>query len=141
MPWVLEYLGKERAHYLYAFKTMQDNGLILGGSSDAPIEDVNPLHGIHTLVTRPGGGGVSNEAGGLRRFDPSTRYTVNPGEYAYKADRSGRITTGYYADFAVFDRHVMQVDADALLEARVTRTVIDGDTVYQVNERGNQYDT
>ena len=68
-------------------------------------------------------------------------YTVNPAEIAYKADRSGRINTGYYADFAVFDRDIMQVDAEELLEARVTRTVIDGDTVYQVNEQGNQYDT
>lgn len=141
MPWVSEYLGKERAHYLYAFKTMQDNGLILGGSSDAPIEDVNPLHGIHTLVTRKGGAGVYNEAEGVSRFDAFKMYTVNPAEIAYKADRSGRINTGYYADFAVFDRDIMQVDAEELLEARVTRTVIDGDTVYQVNEQGNQYDT
>jgi len=141
MPWVSEYLGEERAHYLYAFKTMQDNGLILGGSSDAPIEDVNPLHGIHTLVTRKGGAGVYNEAEGVSRFDAFKMYTVNPAEIAYKADRSGRINTGYYADFAVFDRDIMQVDAEELLEARVTRTVIDGDTVYQVNEQGNQYDT
>ena len=134
MPWVMEYLGEERAQYLYAFKTMQDNGLTLGGSSDAPIEDVNPLLGIHTLVTRKGSHGVYNEAERISRFEAFKMYTVNPAEIACKTDRAGRISAGYYADFAVFDRDVMQIDADELLNARVTRTVIDGDTVYQINE-------
>lgn len=137
MPWITEYIGEDRAKYLYAFKTLQDNGLILGGSSDAPIEDVNPLLGIHTLVTRRGDRGVYNESERVSRFEAFRMYTSNAAEIVYKGDRAGSIKTGYYADFAVFDRDVMQVAPDDLLEAKVTRTIIDGDTVYQTNEQGD----
>lgn len=134
MPWVEEYLGSDRAKYLYAFNTLQNRGLILGGSSDAPIEDVNPLLGIHTLVTRKGDTGVYNGNERVNRFEAFRMYTANAAEIVYKGDKAGRITPGCYADFAVFDKDVMQVEADDLLHVRVTRTVISGDTVYQTNE-------
>ncbi len=133
MPWVKEYIGMDRTKYLYAFKTLQSKGLTLGGSSDAPIEDVNPMLGIHTLVTRKGDFGVYNESERVSRFEAFKMYTSNAAEIVYKGDRAGRINEGFYADFAIFDRDVMQVAPDDLLEAKVTKTVIDGETVYQIN--------
>lgn len=137
MPWVEKYIGPDRAEYLYAFKTLQDKGLILGGSSDSPIEEVNPMLGIHTLVTRKGDAGVYIEAERVSRHEAFRMYTSNAAEIVYKKDRAGRISAGCYADFAIFDRDVMQVEPDELLEAEVTRTIIDDDTVYQTNESGN----
>ncbi|WP_411843363.1 amidohydrolase [Salinicoccus sp. HZC-1] len=134
MPWIETYIGSDRAKYLYAFNTLQNKGLILGGSSDAPIEDVNPMLGIHTLVTRKDGTTVYNEDERVTRFEAFKMYTANAAEIVYKGHKAGRINPGCYADFAVFDRDVMQVDADDLLEARVTKTVVSGDTVYQTNE-------
>ena len=136
MPWVEEYIGSDRAKYLYPFRTLLDKGLILGGSSDAPIEDVNPLLGIHALVTRKGDAGVYNENERVSRFEAFKMYTANAAEIAYKGDRAGRIHAGYYADFVIFDRDVMQVPPDDLLSAKVTQTIIDDDTVYQINEQG-----
>ncbi|MCD2138356.1 amidohydrolase [Salinicoccus halitifaciens] len=131
MPWVEDYIGEERAARLYNFKTMQDNGLLLGGGSDAPIEDVNPLPGIHALVTREGKTGVYNEGERVGVFQAFQMYTKNAAEIVYRGDRSGLIKEGYYADFAVFDRDVMNIEADELLEAEVLYTIIEDEVVYQ----------
>ena len=130
MPWVESYLGQKRMEYLYAFKTMQAHGLLLGGSSDAPIEAVNPLLGIHALVTRRGAAGVYNEDECISRHDAFRMYTYNAAAIINREDRAGLIAPGYYADFVIFDRDVMTVEADELLEAKVERTIIDGTTVY-----------
>ncbi len=131
MPWVEDYIGKERADRLYNFRTMLDKGLILGGGSDAPIEDVNPLHGIHALVTRNGKTGVYNESEKISVFEAFRMYTKNAAEIVHRSDRSGLIEKGFLADFAVFDRDVLTVNPDELLEAEVLYTIIDGEVVYQ----------
>ncbi|WP_434122211.1 amidohydrolase [Salinicoccus roseus] len=133
MPWVESYLGSERMEYLYAFRTMQTHGLLLGGSSDAPIEDVDPLLGIHTLVTRRGASGVYNEDERISRYDAFRMYTHNAAAIINKEDKAGLIAPGYYADFAIFDKDVMTCEADELLEAKVEKTIIDGTTVYESN--------
>lgn len=51
-PWVMERLGEERMDYSFAWNTLLDAGLICAGGSDAPIEPVDPLLGIHAAVTR-----------------------------------------------------------------------------------------
>src|SRR5699024_8804831 len=51
-PWVIEKLGEERIRYSYAWKTMIKAGILCAGGSDAPIEPVDPLLGIHAAVTR-----------------------------------------------------------------------------------------
>lgn len=133
MPWVEEFIGSERTKFLYPFKTMVDKGLVLGGSSDAPIEDANPLLGIQALVTRRGDTGVYNESEIVSRFEAFKMYTVNAAEIVNKDDIAGKIMPGCYADFAIFDRDVMRIEANELSETKVTQTVISGDTVYQIN--------
>lgn len=131
MPWVENYIGEERAGRLYNFRTMSDKGLILGGGSDAPIEDVNPLQGVHALVTRHGKTGVYNEAETVNVFEALQMYTKNAAEIVCRGDKSGLIKEGYTADFAVFDRDIMNVQPDELLETEVLYTIVDGEVVYQ----------
>lgn len=130
MPWAAEILGEERAKYLYVFKTLQDRGLILGGSSDAPIEPVDPLKSIHTLVARRDGDAVYNEAECLSRFDAVKTYTTNAAKIVHKEHVQGLIAPEYYADFAIFDKDIMTIEDDALLETTCVETIIDGTTVF-----------
>lgn len=131
MPWVQDYIGKERADRLYNFRTMSGKGLLLGGGSDAPIEDVNPLSGVHALVTREGRTGVYNESEKIGVFEAFQMYTKNAAEIVYRGDRSGLIKEGYYADFTVFDRDVMSIGAEDLPETQVLYTIIEDEVVYQ----------
>lgn len=130
MPWAAEILGEERAKYLYVFKTLQDRGLLLGGSSDAPIEPVDPLKGIHILTTRRDGDVVYNRAERLSRFDAIKTYTTNAAAIVHKSHVQGLIEPNYYADFAIFDQDIMTIEDDALLETACLETIIDGTTVF-----------
>src|SRR5699024_1666682 len=91
LPWAAEILGKERAKYLYIFKTMIDRGLHLGASSDAPIESVDPLKGLHILTTRSDGGVVYNPEERLTRFNAVELYTKNAAKIVHKEHIQGII--------------------------------------------------
>ncbi len=130
MPWAGEILGEERAKYIYVFKTLQDRGIILGGSSDAPIEPVDPLEAVHILTTRRDGDVVYNEAERLSRFDAIKTYTTNAAKIVHKEHVQGLIQPNYYADFAIFDKDIMTIEDDELLETQCLETIIDGTTVF-----------
>lgn len=132
MPWVEAYIGEERAQYLYPFKTLLDKGIVLGGSSDAPIEKVNPFYGIHALITREDGRVVYNEAERISRFDAFKMYTTEAAKIVYRENIQGKIAVGYFADFIVLDRDVMKVDVKELRETKVIETIIDGEVVYKM---------
>lgn len=131
LPWAAEILGEERAKYLYIFKTMQDRGLHLGASSDAPIESIDPLKGLHVLTTRRDGDVVYNPEERLSRFNAVALYTKNAAKIVHKEHVQGIIEAGYYADFAIFDQDIMTVEDDALLEISCVETIIDGTTVFK----------
>ena len=132
MPWVADYIGEERAKYLYPFKTLLDKGVIMGGSSDAPIEKVNPFLGIHALMTREEDGTVYNPAEIISRFDAFKMYTVEAAKIVYRENIQGKIEAGYFADFIVLDRDVMTVSPDEFKETKVLKTIIDGDIVFEM---------
>ena len=45
-------VGSERIKSSYAWRTIIDKGSIIVGGSDAPVELVNPYHGLYAGVTR-----------------------------------------------------------------------------------------
>ena len=50
--WLTNALPKHLLRWVYPFRTMVENGLILYGSSDYPVEPLNPYLGISAAVTR-----------------------------------------------------------------------------------------
>lgn len=52
IPIIESRLGKERMKETYLFKTMYNEGIKVGFSTDAPVEDVNPYDNIKVAMTR-----------------------------------------------------------------------------------------
>src|SRR5699024_8361089 len=107
-PWVQERLGKERIQKSYAWKSMLDAEVICAGGSDAPVEPVNPLLGIHAAVTRktPGddhaGYNLKEKLSMTEAFQLFTEY----GAYATNEERTkGTIARGKLADMTAFSTH------------------------------------
>jgi len=50
--WLGRRLGRDRARWSYAFRSLLDRGLHLAGSSDAPFDPVDPWRGIRAAVER-----------------------------------------------------------------------------------------
>jgi len=81
--WIVERLG-ERARWVYAFKSLARTGSTLMGSSDSPVEPLNPWLGVYAAVHRgePEGLPVAGYTGGEKL---SLREAV--GLYAQPASR------------------------------------------------------
>ncbi|PTI28046.1 MULTISPECIES: amidohydrolase [Mammaliicoccus] len=132
-PWVQEKVGNERARYLYPFKSMLDLGIIIGGGSDAPIETPNPMLGVHAAVNRQSYGedGAYFIEEALSIFDAISLYTTQASEIAQTTDRTGKIKSGYEADFTVLDKDPFKTNPKELANIQATKTIVNGKIVYE----------
>jgi predicted amidohydrolase YtcJ len=124
----------ERTRYAYAFRTLLENGTRLAFGSDAPVEPVAPLLGIHAAVTRRRLDGTPGPAG----WHPEQRvsahqavlgFTAGPAQAAGRAHRTGTLTPGKLADLIVLDRDLLAVDPMEIARTRVLGTMIGGEWV------------
>jgi len=69
---IQERLGEKRAKESYLFKTMYNEGLKVGFSTDAPVESVNPIENIQVAMTRKS---IKNPE--LGEFLPSEKFTYD----------------------------------------------------------------
>ncbi|MBL0386519.1 amidohydrolase [Tumebacillus sp. ITR2] len=133
-PWVKERIAEHYWPTSYAWKTLLEAGLLCGGGSDAPIEPIEPLLGIHAAVTRR----KPNET--HEGYGPEQKLSIEQalhlftigGTYATREeDVKGTITAGKFADLTILDGDIMTSEPDAILETNVIRTVIGGKTVFE----------
>ncbi|WP_078382657.1 amidohydrolase [Sutcliffiella halmapala] len=134
-PWIIERLGEERLEYSYAWKTLLDEGLICAGGSDAPIEPVNPLLGIHAAVTRQ----IPNDTEKtiyqpeqrLSMYEAIQLFTTGSAQAIGTENKQGLLERGYYADFTILNKDLFSISPDEILETKVEMTVVDGTVMYR----------
>ncbi len=135
MRWVEERVGQDRARGAYAWASLLRSGAVIASGSDFPVESENPFLGFYAAITRQNAGGMPES--GWRPEERMTRaealrtMTLDAAYGAFQDHRVGSITPGKQADFIVLDRDVMTIEPRAILETRVLRTVIAGETVYR----------
>lgn len=130
-PWAIDRVGEDRAQFGYAWKSLLDHNITIGGGSDSPIEDFNPLVGISAAVTRRAKDGeVYFKAQQLSVYEALKLYTVNAADIAERPD-NGRIKKGYIADFTILAEDPYEVSPDRIKDIQTTMTIVDGDIVYQ----------
>jgi hypothetical protein len=139
MRWMEERIG-DRARWAYAFRTLDEAGVLLSFGSDWPGTNaawytVNPLHGMYAAATRqtldgtPEGGWYPEE-----RIDAETAleaYTVNNAWVGMMEDRLGRVREGYLADLVVLEANPLEVEPAALKDVAVDLTIVEGKVVYR----------
>jgi len=121
-----------RARYSYAWRTMLDSGATLVFGSDAPVETIAPLPGLHAAVTRRRPNGAPGPAG----WYPEQRLSLPEAVHAYtfaaavtsgQTARQGSLTPGKLADLTIFDRDIFTISPDQLLEAGIAATLVGGE--------------
>lgn len=139
MRWMEERIG-ERSRWAYAFKTINDAGVLLSFGSDWPGTNAawytsNPLDGMYAATTRQTLGGTP--AGGWfpeERIDAEIAlkaYTVNNAWVAGEEDVKGKLLPGFLADLAVLDRNPLEIPPAELKDVKVLMTVVDGKIVFE----------
>jgi predicted amidohydrolase YtcJ len=130
LPWGLSYISPQTA-LIYPWKTYQDAGLILCGSSDAPVETPNPLLGIHAACHRQSihDQRIYQPDQNLTMFEAIRLYTTGANAPTYDLAHRGTLKVGNVADFTFLKDDILQ-HPDMLLKTKTTMTVVDDQIVY-----------
>jgi predicted amidohydrolase YtcJ len=121
----------ERARLSYAWRTMWDSGALVVFGSDAPVERIDPLPGIHAAVTRRRTDGRPGPDG----WYPEQKLTMAETIYAFttaaaltagQEKHQGAIAPTKLADLTIFERDLFTVPADELLDVGIAGTIVDG---------------
>jgi predicted amidohydrolase YtcJ len=129
-PWILERIGAKREQDLYAWQTLLSSGVLCAGGSDAPVEPLDPLLGIHAAVTRKSPGQTHNgwsEKEKLGMLDALKLFTIGGANATNEENAKGTISRGKFADMTVFSDNLLAMkDPDELLQTKIEMTIIDG---------------
>ena len=137
-PWVIDRIGEEHMDYCYAWKTLLNEGLPCAGGSDAPIEPLNPLLGIHAAVTRTNicdpEKKVFNVDEALTIYEAVCLFTKGSAyAVSHEFDR-GIIKEGFLADFTILEEDIFNINPEEIPNINVSQTVVGGEIVYDLDK-------
>jgi predicted amidohydrolase YtcJ len=133
--WAERVIGPERARTTYAFRALLDAGVPVAFGSDLMVAPPMPLLGIYAAVTRQTldgahpQGWVPEEK--ISVEDALIAYTRTAAYASFEEDLKGSIAAGKLADLVMIDQDLTRIAPEAIRDARVTRTILGGRTVYQ----------
>jgi predicted amidohydrolase YtcJ len=127
--------GPERCRGTMALRSLLAAGTVLAFGSDAPVEEADPRECFYAALARrdrsgyPSDGWFPDER--LTGLEVLRAFTEGPAVAAGDADRRGRLSPGYHADFCAWDVDPATLEAEQILSGKVVATVIGGELVYR----------
>jgi predicted amidohydrolase YtcJ len=122
----------DRTQYSYAWRTMLNSGATLVFGSDAPVERIDPLPGIHAAVTRrtldgaPGPDGWHSEQR-LTLHETIHAFTRAAAVTSGQENRLGSISRGKLADLTIFEQDIFACPPDDLRHVDIAATIVNGE--------------
>jgi predicted amidohydrolase YtcJ len=124
--WLASRLGPDRIDRVYPFRRLLDAGVVVAGSSDAPIEDLDVLEAMACAIDRRGIG----PGQAITPAEALALYTTGAAWVRRTEADSGRIATGQRADLAVLSASPSGDDTSEVL-----LTIADGRVIHDRLER------
>ncbi len=139
MYWLYDRIGKKRANYAYAYKTLLDRSSIIAFGTDFPVEEVNPIMTFYSAIARKDKNGFPDEGfqmeNSINRTDALNAMTIS-GAYAnFEENEKGSIEVGKFADFVILDNDIIKSTEVRIPLTNVVATFINGELVF--NRRYN----
>ncbi|WP_339702124.1 amidohydrolase [Algoriphagus aquimarinus] len=135
-PWAIDRLGEKRIiDGAYVWQKLIQSGAVVTNGTDAPVEPVDPIPSFYASVTRktlqglPEGGYEGDQK--MTRDQALKAYTLDGAFAEFEENFKGSIEVGKAADFTVFDKNIMEVPEDEILETKVAMTIVGGKVVYK----------
>jgi predicted amidohydrolase YtcJ len=127
-------IGPERLKGAYAWRAFLDQGTVIAGGSDFPVESDNPFFGLHAAVTRtdhanqPPGGWHPEQA--MTLLEAFRAFTLAAAYAEHQEQSLGSLEPGKWADFIVIDRDLFKIAPADIWKIRVLETWLGGERVY-----------
>lgn len=135
MYWAENRIGGTRVLGAYAWRSLLDQGVIIAGGSDFPVESADPLQSFHAAVTRqdangwPTGGWLPQQK--MTRTEALYHLTIWPAYASFQEGLVGSITVGKLADLVVLSKDIMTIPEREILSTRVDLTMVNGKVVHE----------
>jgi len=120
--------GAQRARRAYPWRTLALHGAVLAFGSDAPVEPIDPLLGIHAAVAR-------KRPGDTEPWYPEQALTLDEALAGYGAGAAfatgrererGTLASGMACDATIIERDLASTPVDEWPDVRVSGTVTGG---------------
>lgn len=132
--WAVKRVGKERAKWIYPFKSMLKEGIVIGFGTDSPIEPVNPWETIYAAVTR---GKFENtetyhytKDERLSLEESLHGYTYGSAYIMHAENEIGTLEEGKFGDFIIVDKDPFEVKDKELRDIKVLEVYVGGSKYY-----------
>jgi predicted amidohydrolase YtcJ len=118
--------------WLYRIKSPLRNGIIVAGSSDAPVVPNNPLVGIYAAVTRKAESGQAlSPEEAISPQQALALYTLNAAYASFEENIKGSITPGKLADIVILSGDPTKMPPEEIKDIKVEMTMIGGKVVWE----------
>jgi predicted amidohydrolase YtcJ len=135
LHFAIDRLGLERINNAYVWRDLINQGLIIAGGTDAPVEIGDPRIEFYAAVARKDTNGFYAEGWNLdqrlTRYEALKMFTIWPAIASFQENVKGTIEVGKLADFSIFNMDLMTIPEDQILVANNILTVVDGQIVYR----------
>jgi predicted amidohydrolase YtcJ len=120
--------GPRRTPRAYPWRSLLERGAVLAFGSDAPVEPIDPLLGIHAALTRrrPDDRDAWFPAQCLTLDEALQAYTAGAAYATGRETEHGTLDPGMRCDATVIDRDLARIAPPEILDARIRATITDG---------------
>ena len=115
-----KYLKEEQFQRQIPLKTITKLGGIILGSSDSPVQHLNPFIQIHGMINFP----ISNES--LNIYQALRTYTFNAAYATFEEKIRGTLEIGRNADFIILNQNPFKLNKKRIIELKVIKTYLKG---------------
>lgn len=122
--WTGARLGVERAGWAYPFRTLLRKGVPVAGSTDCPVETLDPFQAIARAVAR------TVRAERLRVPEAVALFTRGAAYAGFGEEEHGALFPGYQADLLVVPEDPRELRPRRLAALRPELTLVDGRVVH-----------
>ncbi|NWG13407.1 MAG: amidohydrolase [Acidobacteria bacterium] len=137
---LLGHFGEERLAWFQPYKTIFEQGVIVGGGSDhmqkigsfRSINAYNPFLGMETAITRQPRwmDGPLHPEQCISREQAIRFYTINNAYLTFEEKEKGSLESGKLADFIVIDKDILTCPPNEIRSIQVERTYLGGKEIY-----------
>ena len=133
----LPMVGEARGNWIYAFRSLIDAGAMHTLSSDWGVSTLNPFQIMETALTRQpprrnGDHPVFLPQERLTREQCIKGYTTHAAASAWRAETTGSLSVGRFADLIVLDRDILTCDVYDIGDTQVLLTLLGGREVHRL---------